>query len=512
MMAKASSFSRAARTQQLITASYGAGRTVIARPVTQKRIGRLRLNWFLVGSVCGIGLSFFMNALFTGVIMPQYRSFMAAQHPRMASIYDNMPEAVRATAQSVLPVPKTKNSEPVQQAQVVELVPEPQFPRKLALKVSSGDTLLQMLMDQNVPSSEAHDVVNLLRKEFNPRALRVGQKISLTLARHEQLDNMAAVQELAIRLPSLTTVELARLNDGNFALEAQHAKLHNAPYRAVGKVRSSLYQAAADAGIPSGVMAELVRAFSYDVDFQREIHPGDSIEVLMDRKVAETGEVGGHSNVRYAALSLRGKKHEIFHYADASGAQGWFDAKGNSVKKSLLKTPVNAARISSGFGLRRHPVLGYSKMHRGVDFAARTGTPILAAGDGIVTFRGWKGGYGNYVQIKHNNTYSTAYGHISRFNSAVKNGSRVKQGQVIAYVGSTGMSTGPHLHFEVLQAGRQVNPTAQKFNTSQALAGASLNKFKARQSAIRAEVASLEPNGKPKLAGTQVAQATTAAQ
>lgn len=495
-MVKASALSRSSRAGLLLVPQYPANRLSHIRPIPQKRIGRLRLNWFLVGSLCGVGMSFFMNALFTGVIMPQYRNFMESEKPQLASIADEG----RGVASVAYAAIKPDAPAPVAEAQPE---PEPTFPRTLALKVSSGDTLLQMLMDQNVPSDEAHNVVNMLRKEFNPRALRVGQQISLTLDRHEQLGDMAAVKELAIRLPSLTTVELARLHDGSFSMEAQHAELKNQPYRAVGKVRSSLYQAAYDAGIPSNAMGEIVRAFSYDVDFQREIHPGDKIEVLMDRKVADTGEVGGHSNIRYASLTLRGKKHEIFHFADANGQTGWFDAKGNSVRKSLLKTPVHAARISSGFGMRRHPVLGFSKMHRGVDFAAGTGTPILAAGDGIVTYRGWKGGYGNYLQIKHNGTYSTAYGHISRFNPKVRNGGRVKQGQVVAYVGSTGMSTGPHLHFEVLQAGRQVNPTSQKFNTSQALAGGSLNKYKARQSAIRAELANLNPNGRT----TQVAQA-----
>ena len=501
-MVKASALSRSSRAGLLLVPQYPVSRASTVRPIPHKRLGRLRMNWFLVGSICGVGMSFFMNALFAGVIMPHYRQFMESQHPQLASITDSTSKVRRSVIADAYAAVLPNAPAPV--AEVAP--PEPQFPRTLALKVSSGDTLLQMLMDQNVPSDEAHSVVNLLRKEFNPRALRVGQQISLTLDRHDQLGDMAAVKELAIRLPSLTTVELARLNDGSFSMQAQHAELKNQPYRAVGTVRSSLYQAAGEAGIPSSAMSDIVRAFSYDVDFQREIHPGDKIEVLMDRKVADTGEVGGTSNVRYASLTLRGKKHEIFQFADANGQSGWFDAKGNSVKKSLLKTPMHAGRISSGFGMRRHPVLGYSKMHRGVDFAAGTGTPILAAGDGIVNYRGWNAGYGNYVRIKHNATYSTAYGHISRFNPAVKNGSRVKQGQVIAYVGSTGMSTGPHLHFEVLQNGAQVNPTSQKFNTSQALAGVSLNKFKSRQNSIRAELANLQSN---KAVSTQVAQAQT---
>ena len=276
-------------------------------------------------------------------------------------------------------------------------------------------------------------------------------------------------------------------------VEALKEILNDEPVHATGKVRSSLYQAALDAGIPTSAMADIVAAYSFDVDFQRDIHPGNKIEVLMDKKVTKDGRAVSFGNARYAKLTLDDRTLEIFRFADANGIDGWFDAKGNSVKKSLLKTPVNAARISSGFGMRRHPILGYGKMHRGVDFAAPTGTPIFAAGDGVVTFRGWSSGYGNFVQIRHNGTYSTAYGHISRFGN-IRVGSRVKQGQVIAYVGATGMATGPHLHFEVRQNGAQVNPTAQRFNTSQALAGAQQQKFKARMGEISAEIASLDTN------------------
>ncbi len=441
----------------------------VPRAVAHKRVKRVRLHWFLLGSVCGIGISFLLNVAYTGLVVPQMQALEAylAREPE---------KPVLAQAAPIAPLP-AKPAAPVIT-----------YPRTLALTVSQGDTLINMLLRNQVPQQEAHQVVNALKEEFNPSQLRVGQKISLRLNRHERLGDKAAVEELAIRLP-LSTIELERAENG-FAVQAMKDILETKPYHGVGKVRTSLYQAAADAGIPSAAMAELVRAFSYDVDFQRDIHPGDTIEVLLDRKTTKDGRVGGYGNARYAALTLRGKKHEIFHFT--SGAvQGWFDAKGNSVRKSLLRTPINAARISSGYGMRRHPVLGYSRMHRGVDFAAVTGTPILAAGDGVVSFRGWKGGYGNYVAVKHNSTYTTAYGHMSRFHPSVRQGSRVKQGQVIGYVGSTGISTGPHLHYEILQNGAQVNPTAQKFNTSQALAGAELQRFRAKQGAVKQEIVAL---------------------
>jgi murein DD-endopeptidase MepM/ murein hydrolase activator NlpD len=439
------------------------------RAVSHKRVSRVRLNWFLLGSVFGIGMSIALHAFASQVVVPRYEAFLKnreqANLPQLASASTVISDATIAPAE------------------------ENTGPHTLDLIVDKGDTLISMLLDNDVDEGEAHDVVEALSDEFNPRALKVGQRLSLTLARHERLGDKAAVQELAIKMP-LSTIELERQNDGGFAVEALKEILNDEPVHATGKVRSSLYQAALDAGIPTSAMADIVAAYSFDVDFQRDIHPGNKIEVLMDKKVTKDGRAVSFGNARYAKLTLDNRTLEIFRFADANGTDGWFDAKGNSVKKSLLKTPVNAARISSGFGMRRHPILGYGKMHRGVDFAAPTGTPIFAAGDGLVAFRGWKNGYGNYVQIRHNGTYSTAYGHISRFGN-IRVGSRVKQGQVIAYVGSTGMSTGPHLHYEVHQNGVQVNPAAQRFNTSQALAGAQLQKFKARMGEISAEIASL---------------------
>ena len=365
----------------------------------------------------------------------------------------------------------------------------PKYPLEMELKVENGDTLVGMLLANNVPSNDAHNVVEALRREFNPRSLKVGQKISITLARHETLADAAAVKDLAIKLPNLSTVELKAAGD-TFSVAAIKAELKDNAYRGFGKVKTSLFQAGYDAGIPGGAMGEVVQAFSYDVDFQRDIHPGDTIEVLLDRKETSEGHVGGYGNVRYAALTLNGKKHEIFRFKDSYGV-AWYDAKGNSVKKSLLRTPINAARITSGFGMRHHPILGYSKMHQGVDFGATTGTPIMAAGDGIVKIKAWQNGYGNFVQIQHNATYSTAYGHMSRFGN-IQQGARVKQGQVIGYVGATGRATGPHLHYEVRANGHQVNPAARQFNLNNGLSGAQLAKFNATKQSVSSELASLK--------------------
>ena len=453
------------------------------RAISQKRMSRVRANWFIIGSLFGVGASFFMNMLVTSVVMPQYQAFTQNNAE---------PEPV-ILAKPMFDTPSLLEAHA---SLMSAITPDFNKFKTIDLEVEQGDTLLDMLISQKVEEQEAHKVIAALKSEFNPRALRIGQKISLTLARHETIGDRNAVKELAINLPNLSTVELERMKTGGFSVEAIKAELEDHAMRAVGTVRTSLFQAAYDAGIPSNVMGEIVKAYSYDVDFQREIHPGDKIEVLMDRRETKEGKVGGYANARYASLTLGKQKLEIFRFTDANGRESWFNAKGENVVKSLLKTPVHAARITSGFGMRRHPILGYGKMHRGVDFGASTGTPILAAGDGVVTYRGWSNGYGNFVQIPHNGTYTTAYGHCSRFGK-IAVGQRVKQGQVIAYVGATGMATGPHLHFEVRQNGAQVNPTAMKFNTSQTLAGADLQKFKARQGTIKQELAGVSPTSTP---------------
>jgi murein DD-endopeptidase MepM/ murein hydrolase activator NlpD len=450
----------------------------VVRPVTQKRVSRLRANWFLVGSIFGVAISFFMNFLVTVIVMPEYQALTGRMHGEM-HLAGETPQTAPETPIDMMAA-----------ATVAATAQEPSYPRNLTLKVGDGDTLVGMLLKNHVPSTEAHNVVAALKAQFNPKSLKVGQKISLTLSRHETLDNAAAVKELAIKLPNLNTVELARAENGDFSVASVKAELKDRAYRGYGTVKTSLFQAGADGGIPNGAMAEIVQAFSYDVDFQRDIHPGDSIEAILDRKENAEGKVGGYGNVRYAALTLSGKKHEIYSFKDSYGV-AWYDAKGNSVKKSLLRTPINAARITSGFGMREHPILGYSKMHKGVDFGALQGTPIMAAGDGIVKQKGWVNGYGNFVLLQHNNTYSTAYGHMSRF-ATIQVGGRVKQGQVIGYVGMTGRATGPHLHYEVRQNNIQVNPAARQFNLASGLTGKQLAAFNANKAAVAKEMAALD--------------------
>jgi murein DD-endopeptidase MepM/ murein hydrolase activator NlpD len=231
------------------------------------------------------------------------------------------------------------------------------------------------------------------------------------------------------------------------------------------------------AGVPVQIILAMIKTLSYDVDFQRDIQPGDTFEVMFEGLYDTKGKLVRHGDLLYAGLDLSGAEIQLYRYEDAQGTSDFFNAKGESVKKALLRTPVDGAKITSGFGMRNHPILGYSKMHKGIDFGVPPGTPIQAAGDGTVEMAGPNGAYGNYVRLRHGNGFATAYAHMSRIAQGVHTGRRVMQGQVIGFVGSTGRSTGPHLHYEVLQGNSHVNPMSIKVPTGVKLTGKDLDRF-----------------------------------
>jgi murein DD-endopeptidase MepM/ murein hydrolase activator NlpD len=248
---------------------------------------------------------------------------------------------------------------------------------------------------------------------------------------------------------------LYQIASGEFIAKLNIKKLKSNLSRVSGRIINSLYLSAVQHGLPTPIIMQLIRMYSWDVDFQRSIRKGDRFEVLYERKTTDAGEVVRYGNIVFAKLSLGTDVKPLYYYKNRRGEGNYFDIQGHSAKKALMRTPINGARLTSGFGSRRHPILGYNKMHRGVDFSAPKGTPIYAAGSGTVVYRAKNKAYGNYIRIRHNSLYSTAYGHLSRFNKSITKGSRVRQGQIIGYVGSTGRSTGPHLHYEILVRGRQ---------------------------------------------------------
>jgi murein DD-endopeptidase MepM/ murein hydrolase activator NlpD len=358
------------------------------------------------------------------------------------------------------------------------------------IQVRPGDTLYRVLVDAGVTEDEAQNAVGALSDVFSPRDLRAGQEITLnitTASGMRQGDGDPQLIGLSFE-PSVTTdVTLTRNDTGDFIAAAVDKPVVEAERRAAGTIDTSLFDAAREAGVPMPVVADLIKTFSFDVDFQRDIQDGDSFEVLYERTENEAGEFVKSGKILFASLTLSGKTIPVYYF-ERDGDGEYFTPSGEAIRKSLLRTPVDGARITSGFGMRMHPVLGFSKMHKGIDFGAPIGTPIYAAGTGTVAEIGRKGSYGNYIRIRHNADYQTAYAHMSRFAKGLVKGEKVKQGEVIGYVGATGRATGPHLHYEILVDGAQVNPGKVKTTASNKLAGKQLTAFQAQVAKINDEL------------------------
>jgi murein DD-endopeptidase MepM/ murein hydrolase activator NlpD len=374
------------------------------------------------------------------------------------------------------------------------------------LKVGDGDTMVRMLQQAGVSTEDAAAVIDAIKPLYSPRNIRTGQTFQATFGAAENPpENTADAQPAQAsqdddsdrRLLSLSfapsidhqiTVHLT-VPDGYLAEDVER-KLQ-AHYQHVGAtIDSSLYLAAMQAGIPAGVVVEIIRMFSYEVDFQRDVHPGDEFEVFFNRFFTAEGQPVKVGDILAASMTLSGKKHLLYRFEQGGEAE-YFDVNGQSAKAMLMKTPVDGARISSGFGARHHPILGYTRMHKGIDFAVPSGTPVMAAGDGTIAFAGSGGEYGNLVVIKHGNNYATAYGHLSRFASGIRTGARVRQGDVVAYSGMTGLATGPHLHYEIRMNNAQVNPMTVKVASGRKLEGEDLKAFFAERAHLETLEASL---------------------
>lgn len=364
----------------------------------------------------------------------------------------------------------------------------------LVLRVSRGDTLVKMLTDIGVPIAEAHDAVDALRRLFNPRALQIGQTITVTMATDTESTEQPSLLQLALRPEAERDVSVQRGDDGSFDAKEVRYALTTTRAKYGGIIEDSLFASGQAAGTPVPILQEMIKAFSHDVDFQRDIHPNDSFEVMSERIWTSDGRLAREGKILFAELVLRGKRTAFYRFKPEGGEEEYFSPDGQSIVKALLRTPIDGARLSSGFGMRSHPILGYSRMHAGVDFAAPTGTPIYAAGNGTVEFAGVKSGYGNFIQIRHNNRYATAYAHMSGFARGMRVGQRVRQGEVIGYVGSTGLATGPHLHYEVRVAGKPVNPVSVSMPIGPKLAGKDLARFRELMARIDKERATM-PNG-----------------
>ncbi|CCG08135.1 peptidoglycan DD-metalloendopeptidase family protein [Pararhodospirillum photometricum] len=348
-------------------------------------------------------------------------------------------------------------------------------PIEVTLTVGPGETLMGLLLDEDVPSPVAHAAIEALRETFDPRDFRAGQDVTLTYTSANNDD--LTLQSLSFEPSVGTTITLNRGNDDSFSVEKQQAPLVRRVVRYDGTIHSSFFEAGLKAGAPQKVLAEMIRVFSYDIDFQRDLRENDHFEMFYEQMDTNDGRTVQTGDLLYASMTVSGKRVSLYRFQDSSGNVDYYNEKGQGIRKALLRTPINGARLTSGFGMRQHPILGYSKMHKGIDFAAPTGTPIYAAGDGVIERAERTNGYGNYVRLRHNGEFQTAYGHMSRFAKGVKPGLRVRQGEVIGFVGSTGRSTGPHLHYEILRDSAQVNPMNVRFAASKELTGKDLAAF-----------------------------------
>ena len=364
------------------------------------------------------------------------------------------------------------------------------------IEVERGDTLTGILVEQGIDGGEARAAVAALSSVYEPSSIRAGESVTVTFA-----PEGSPLVSIALK-PSFERDLLIRRNaDGSFAVDDKIKQLIAVDAHATGTIDGSLYASAKAAGVPEAVVVDLIHIFSYDVDFQREVKSGDAFDLLYTTYVDDAGHAVRGGAIDYAELTLGRAKKPLYRFTTSDDkATDYFTAKGWSGKRQLMRTPIDGARLSSRFGMRWHPILGYTKMHKGVDFAAPTGTPVMASGNGVVEKADWFGGYGRYVRLKHANGYATAYAHLSRFARGVRPGSKVRQGQVIAYVGTSGRSTGPHLHYEVLVKAAQINPMGVKLPTGRELTGKDLAAFQAKVARIQAALR-MEPS--------QVAQART---
>ncbi|GIX16354.1 MAG: hypothetical protein KatS3mg119_0540 [Rhodothalassiaceae bacterium] len=347
--------------------------------------------------------------------------------------------------------------------------PAPRPVGRLAV-LRRGEALVDLLRREGLSAADALALVGALRPHADPRRLPAGARFKLTFRPPGGGTADAPVLEaLSYRLAPDRLLAVRRADDG-FEAVVRAVPAATVTGFAAGRITDSLYVDAERAGVPVPIIAEAIRALGFAVDFEREIWPGDGFEILYTTMIAEDG-LAEPGDVLFVGLTLRGRQLAYYRFA-AEGRDDYFDARGESIRRTLMKTPLDGARLTSRFGRRRHPILGYVTAHKGVDFGAPSGTPVYAAGDGVVERAGRYGGYGNYVRIRHNATYATAYGHLKGFARGIRPGVRVHQGQVIGYVGATGRATGPHLHYEVLVNGRQVNPLTLELPSGRVLAGA----------------------------------------
>lgn len=358
------------------------------------------------------------------------------------------------------------------------------------LFVEKGENFIGILQKIGMEYTEANQAAQSMKEAgFDVRTLKVGQKINIVKTVDVPFGELLSVEKITFEPTASIRYTLTRNEDEKYETLVEELELKSENQTAVGTITSSLAVAMKNAGVPQSVIGNFINIFAYTVDFRSDIKKGDSFMVLYDRKVAPDGRIVKNGDILYAELNLgKSAKIALYRYKDSSGNIDYYDKNGLVLKRTLDRKPMEfrSARISSRFGWRRHPILKQRILHSGVDYAAPMGSRIYASGDGVIQRAQWAGGYGKYIVIRHNSEYSTGYAHMSSFARGIKPGVRVKQGQVIGYVGSTGRSTGPHLHFEIIKNGKKVDPLKVKAATGTNLVGRELKRFKAEMQKIAA--------------------------
>ena len=341
---------------------------------------------------------------------------------------------------------------------------------KIVIKVKKNDTFSRIMDPYFQNKNIKNKVINELNKEYNLKNLKIDQEIHL----YQNSENI--IEKILIPVNFSTDIILI-ISKNKVSLSKQKIKITKELRSNKFIVRSSLYKDGRIADIPPIVLSEAIKLYSFDVDFQRDIQKKDEFEISYEVFYSKKRESVSYGNIKYIKLSLKQNTLEYFMFKTDEGNIDYFDRQGKNVRKVLMKTPIDGARLSSSYGVRKHPILGYNQLHKGVDFAAPKGTPIYAAGNGVIDFIGGNGGYGKYIRIRHNSSYKTAYAHLNSFKKDMYRGLRVNQGDIIGYVGSTGKSTGSHLHYEIIYQDTQINPMKLKLPSGKKLVGKELKKF-----------------------------------
>ena len=332
-------------------------------------------------------------------------------------------------------------------------------------KISKGETFDKILKKYSIPDDKILEIKKNLKSDLNISNLKTNFNIKFIIDQ----SNNKKITSFLFPISRTEKIQLTRNLETNlFEKKIIITNLNKKIIFREGKITQSLYRAAIDLNVPPNIIIEFARIYGFQIDFQRDIRKNDNFQIMYEVFEDDNGKIFETGNIIFADLKLSGKNNSLYYF-NKKGSEGYYDENGKSVKKALMKTPINGARLSSAFGMRKHPIDGYNKMHRGTDFAAPMGTPIMASGSGVVTRARWCGGGGNCIKIRHNSTYQTIYAHMKSFARGIREGVRVKQGQIIGYVGSTGKSTGPHLHYEVIENGKKINSQKLKLPSGKIL-------------------------------------------